>query len=72
MTDLEKHVAPSDSRLRPDQRALEDGNFDLAEKEKKRVEEKQREKRRQDRIFGSQFFEKKGEGWKYNETYCKN
>jgi hypothetical protein len=38
-----KAVLPrSDSRLRPDQRALEENNIDLATKEKTRLEEKQR------------------------------
>ncbi|RHZ88579.1 hypothetical protein Glove_22g187 [Diversispora epigaea] len=43
---LEKWVAPTDSRLRPDQRALENGSYDLASSEKIRLEEKQREKRK--------------------------
>lgn len=40
--ELETAVALTDSRLRPDQRALENQNFELADKEKKRIEEKQR------------------------------
>ncbi|CAG8618226.1 5069_t:CDS:2 [Acaulospora morrowiae] len=39
-------VAPTDSRLRPDQRAMENGSYDLASSEKVRLEEKQREKRK--------------------------
>jgi oxysterol-binding protein 1 len=35
-------IAPTDSRLRPDQRALENGDFKLAASEKDRLEEKQR------------------------------
>ena len=35
-------VAPTDSRFRPDQRALENGDIPLAEKEKSRLEIKQR------------------------------
>jgi hypothetical protein len=34
------NVAPTDSRNRPDQRALEEGNFNLASSEKHRLEEK--------------------------------
>ncbi|KAF9427712.1 hypothetical protein BGZ94_004340 [Podila epigama] len=44
--DLKKHLCPTDSRLRPDQRAMENGEFDLANTEKQRLEEKQRAKRR--------------------------
>ena len=39
---LAKRIAPTDSRLRPDQRALENGDFKLAASEKDRLEEKQR------------------------------
>ena len=35
-------IAPTDSRLRPDQRALENGDMKLATSEKNRLEEKQR------------------------------
>ena len=40
--DLLKKVAPTDSRLRPDQRSLEFGDKEFALEEKKRLEEKQR------------------------------
>ncbi|KAL4218205.1 Oxysterol-binding protein-related protein 1 [Mactra antiquata] len=39
-------LPPTDSRLRPDVRILEEGNIDLAGEEKNRVEEKQRAARR--------------------------
>ena len=52
---LRRLIPPTDTRLRPDQRAMEDGEYDLAAEEKNRVEEKQRAKRR-DR-------EAKGEEW---------
>lgn len=39
-------IAPTDSRLRPDQRALEYRNIEVAASEKNRVEEKQRAKRK--------------------------
>jgi hypothetical protein len=42
----ENHIAPTDSRLRPDQRALEDGDVDRAEALKARLEERQRARRR--------------------------
>ena len=43
---LAPYLPPTDSRFRPDQRALENGDFDLASKEKHRLEEKQRAVRR--------------------------
>ena len=39
-------LPPTDTRLRPDQRAMEDGRYDFAADEKNRLEEKQRAKRR--------------------------
>lgn len=39
-------ICPSDSRLRPDQRAYENGDVDLAAAEKHRLEELQRARRR--------------------------
>ncbi|KAG0315025.1 hypothetical protein BG000_005323 [Podila horticola] len=44
--ELKKQLCPTDSRLRPDQRAMENGEFDVANTEKQRLEEKQRSKRR--------------------------
>ena len=49
-------MAPTDSRLRPDQRALEDGDVDQAEALKARLEEHQRARRR--------VLEEHGEEWK--------
>lgn len=43
---LQPYLAPTDSRLRPDQRAMEEGRYDEASEEKNRVEEKQRAARR--------------------------
>ncbi|KXG51909.1 ATP12, ATPase F1F0-assembly protein [Penicillium griseofulvum] len=43
---LKEWLPPTDTRLRPDQRAMEDGEYSLAADEKHRVEEKQRAKRR--------------------------
>lgn len=36
--DLLKRICPTDTRLRPDQRALEFGNVELAREEKHRLE----------------------------------
>jgi hypothetical protein len=43
---LQGVVAPTDTRRRPDQRALENGDMKLAAHEKNRLEEKQRAVRR--------------------------
>lgn len=43
---LKRYLPPTDTRLRPDQRAMEDGKYDLAADEKSRVEEKQRAAKR--------------------------
>ena len=42
---LEKYLPPTDTRLRPDQRAMEEGRYDEAADEKVRLEEKQRARR---------------------------
>jgi hypothetical protein len=43
---LRPYLPRTDTRLRPDQRAMEDGEYDFAASEKNRVEEKQRAARR--------------------------
>jgi len=53
--DIAPFLPPSDSRLRPDQRALEDGRVDDADAEKERIEGEQRERRKAR--------EKDGEDW---------
>ncbi|KAM0749584.1 hypothetical protein T439DRAFT_327262 [Meredithblackwellia eburnea MCA 4105] len=72
-TSVEKGVLPaSDSRLRPDQLALEVGNVDEAEETKKRVEEKQRMKRKDGGGSSNpKFFVPDGEGWKFGGDYFK-
>jgi len=45
--DLKKLLPPSDSRFRPDQRALENQEIDLASNEKHRLEESQRKRRKE-------------------------
>ena len=47
LNEEEEGVAPTDSRLRPDQRLMETGDWDDANTEKVRLEEKQRAKRRE-------------------------
>lgn len=46
LNEPEDGVAPTDSRLRPDQRLMENGEWNKANDEKVRLEEKQRAKRR--------------------------
>ena len=53
---LQMVLPPTDTRLRPDQRAMEDGEYDLAATDKNRLEEKQRAARRRR--------EQAGEEWK--------
>ncbi len=76
-----KVIPPTDTRLRPDQRAMEEGEYDLAANEKHRVEEKQRaaKKKREENgnEYKTKFFTKeihpitKDEYWRYNGNYWK-
>ncbi|KAK6506124.1 hypothetical protein TWF506_011047 [Arthrobotrys conoides] len=52
---LKPHLCPTDTRLRPDQRAMEDGEYDFAAEEKNRLEEKQRAKRRERETSGEAY-----------------
>ncbi|KAK3065486.1 hypothetical protein LTS18_006197 [Coniosporium uncinatum] len=74
-------IAPTDTRLRPDQRAMEDGEYDFAATEKNRVEEKQRARRKQREAEGEEFMPRwfrKGkcevtreEYWVFNHEYWR-
>ncbi|KAF1809518.1 hypothetical protein P152DRAFT_159593 [Eremomyces bilateralis CBS 781.70] len=69
---LRPHLAPTDTRLRPDQRAMEDGEYDFAATEKNRLEEKQRAKRRERDEAGEEFVPRwfrKGRSEETGETY---
>ncbi|KAK4447481.1 Oxysterol-binding protein 2 [Podospora aff. communis PSN243] len=76
---LRPWIAPTDSRLRPDQRAMEDGEYDFAATEKNRLEEGQRARRREREAKGEEFVpawftrercEITGkEYWKFNGKY---
>jgi hypothetical protein len=59
LNDINEQLAPwlppTDTRLRPDQRAMEDGRYGFAATEKNRVEEKQRARRRQREADGEEF-----------------
>ncbi|THH31978.1 hypothetical protein EUX98_g2202 [Antrodiella citrinella] len=67
--DLEGHLPPTDSRLRPDVRALEEGRVDVAEEEKLRVEELQRDRRKRGADRQPRWFKQVGEEWQYVGGY---
>ncbi|KAM0333456.1 hypothetical protein ACHAQA_002118 [Verticillium albo-atrum] len=79
--ELRQWIAPTDSRLRPDQRAMEDGEYDLAATEKNRLEEAQRARRRERETQGQEFkpawFSQAkcdvtgGKYWEFNGKYWK-
>jgi hypothetical protein len=52
---LKKHLPPTDSRFRPDQRALENGDLVKAAEEKVRLEEKQRKMRKDREMRGQEY-----------------
>ena len=71
-TPLDAGHAPTDSRLRPDQLALERGDTEEAEKIKKQVEEKQREKRKNGQSATPKWFREEGDTWVYEGKYCES
>ncbi|XP_056908045.1 oxysterol-binding protein-related protein 7 isoform X1 [Takifugu flavidus] len=78
--DLEPLLPPTDTRLRPDQRMLEEGKVDETDKKKDEIEERQRERRKELSKMGKdhvpRFFKKSTDScgrdvWITNETYWK-
>lgn len=67
--DVEGRLPFTDSRYRPDVRALEEGDLDRAEEEKQRVEEMQRERRNQGRERAPRWFKQVGDEWIYTGGY---
>ncbi|KAG6845951.1 hypothetical protein H0H87_010999 [Tephrocybe sp. NHM501043] len=67
--DLVGKIPPTDSRFRPDVRALEDGHVDIAEEQKVRVEEMQRERRKQGKDRRARWFYQDGDEWTYAGGY---
>ncbi|KAJ2858165.1 hypothetical protein GGI22_003363 [Coemansia erecta] len=78
--ELEPYLCPTDSRFRPDQRAMETGEYDIADQEKSRLENKQRATRRRreqgelatwkPRWFSKAYDEDSGESyWRFNGEY---
>lgn len=76
--DIKDYLPPTDSRLRPDQRAFENGDVDTADVEKQQLEAKQRERRKKWESAPAeskppQFFKEDEEGvWHYNGGYCRS
>ncbi|VDN03163.1 unnamed protein product [Thelazia callipaeda] len=58
LNEPEEGVAPTDSRLRPDQRLMEEGKWDEANEMKVRIEEKQRATRRKRELLAEKAMEK--------------
>ncbi|KAJ1666505.1 hypothetical protein IW140_004162 [Coemansia sp. RSA 1813] len=78
--ELEPFLCPTDSRFRPDQRAMETGEYDIADQEKSRLENKQRATRRRreqgelaawkPRWFEKAYDEDSGESyWRFTSEY---
>jgi len=82
---LRNYLPPTDTRLRPDQRAMEEGEYDFAADEKTRLEEKQRARRAErqrdgDSVHGKPRWFKKAvdreflvgeEYWQFTNEYWK-
>jgi len=74
---LKPYLPPTDTRLRPDQRALELGDIDFAASEKARLEDKQRAARKvleeKGQTWSPVFFKKNEAGdWVTNNKYWKH
>ncbi|KAG1755070.1 Oxysterol-binding protein-domain-containing protein [Suillus paluster] len=68
-SDLEGRLPPTDSRFRPDVRALEHGDDDEAEVQKTRLEGMQRDRRKRGADRAPRWFEQDGEDWTYVGGY---
>ncbi|KAH7883783.1 Oxysterol-binding protein-domain-containing protein [Phlebopus sp. FC_14] len=68
-SDLEGKLPATDSRYRPDVRALEEGDVDEAERQKTRLEELQRDRRRRGIDRSPRWFKQVGERWLYVGGY---
>ncbi|KAG2190375.1 hypothetical protein INT46_002356 [Mucor plumbeus] len=74
LTELEQGKLPiTDTRLRPDQQLYEKGNVDEADEEKLRIEQQQRDKRKEIEAEGKEWlprwFSREGEEWLYSGQY---
>ncbi|XP_048484012.1 oxysterol-binding protein-related protein 3 [Plutella xylostella] len=72
---MRETLPPTDTRLRPDQRALEEGDVESAERLKHQLEQTQRERRRDHPAHTPAWFRKSIENgeemWVYNGEYWK-
>lgn len=68
---LKDYLCPTDSRLRPDQRCMENGFYEKADSEKRRLEDKQRKgPKREPQWFEKQLEKNTGEYyWAYKGNY---
>ncbi|XP_012078163.1 oxysterol-binding protein-related protein 1C isoform X2 [Jatropha curcas] len=69
---LKEKLPPTDSRLRPDQRYLENGEYEMANAEKLRLEQRQRQARKmQERGWKPRWFakDKGSDGYRYTGGY---
>ncbi len=71
-SDLSGKLPPTDSRLRPDVRALEEGELDLAEEEKLRIEQAQRDRRNNGQERAPRWFKQVGDEWLYVGGYWES
>ncbi|KJA26139.1 hypothetical protein HYPSUDRAFT_37022 [Hypholoma sublateritium FD-334 SS-4] len=71
-SDLLEKLPPTDSRLRPDVRALEDGELDLAEEQKLRIEQAQRDRRNNGQERLPKWFKQVGDEWQYVGGYWES
>ncbi|MBW0504186.1 hypothetical protein O181_043901 [Austropuccinia psidii MF-1] len=70
--DLIHKLPKTDSRLRPDQRAFEEGRIDKADEIKKILEESQRNRRKDGQQSSPTWFKKLGQHWIYKGGYFEN
>ncbi|XP_070249415.1 oxysterol-binding protein-related protein 7 [Myotis yumanensis] len=78
--ELRRSLPSTDTRLRPDQRYLEEGNIQAAEAQKRRIEQLQRDRRRvmeeNNIVHQARFFRRQTDGsgkewWVTNNTYWR-
>nr|KAF6294986.1 hypothetical protein mMyoMyo1_000113 [Myotis myotis] len=78
--ELKRSLPSTDTRLRPDQRYLEEGNIQAAEAQKRRIEQLQRDRRRvmeeNNIVHQARFFRRQTDGsgkewWVTNNTYWR-
>ena len=76
LNEPEENVAPTDTRLRPDQRLMEETKWDEANEEKVRLEEKQRRMRKQRELTLEEYkpvwFKKSYDVYTHEEVYTFN